>query len=206
VDSAGNRSPPQHFAHLHIIQLSRISTLLNESPKDWKTDNVFRQSQAYAAMIIKDYSVGLLQQEREAQHSPPSIAEVKGCMYLSDMVLRHNNNLTLPSFFVQCPLSAPNLRTLPISVFVVCDKCSALRHFRWLLVAEVALLYGKNDAFRLPCCCCRFFMKFSNDLIDLESLNHSTHGFGLCLPEFQRRCISSCWRYMTAVGGSMCEE
>jgi len=99
VDIAGNHSPPQHFAHLHTIQLSRVSTLLNESRTDWKTDNVFRQSRAYAAMLIKGYSLGLPKQEREAQHSPPSIAEVKGCMYLIDMVLRHNNNLTLPSFF-----------------------------------------------------------------------------------------------------------
>lgn len=30
--------PPQNVVHLHIIQLSRVSTLLNESPTDWKTD------------------------------------------------------------------------------------------------------------------------------------------------------------------------
>jgi len=102
VDSASNRSAPKHFAHLHIIQPSRFSTLLNESPTDWKTDNVFRQSRAYAAILINGYSLGLLQQEREAQHSPLSIAEVKGCTYLTDMVLRHNNNLTLPSFFFFC--------------------------------------------------------------------------------------------------------
>jgi len=110
VDSAGNPSPPQNFAHLQIIQLSRVSTLKNESPTDWKTENVLRQSQAYAAMLIKGYSLGLLQQESKAQHSPLSIAEFKGCMYLTDMVLRHNNNRTLPSLFASMSSLCPQLK------------------------------------------------------------------------------------------------